>query len=237
MVLKILIADPSRFSDGRRYVTETMPIVRPKVILANRSGQFLVIGRGEPDDFRVLFSEDRRPLGSRDQKIRSCYYIDLKKTDEGVVGGVRFEDRHWVNGFQKSRHIRLMTEGRRQAHGSELDAFIAERELEEDGIELRFRAGHEYPEPDRSAEMIFELLSTKTLTCQISGREITPDSAILLNPWDFERYAPLREALAQYNKLGICPTHGSFEDDRIGNWTWWLVHSDYLRLLERRVVV
>ena len=232
---KILTEDPRQFCDPWLYVTKTMPTVRPKIVLADRSGQTVLFGGGEDDNFRVLFAEGTRWQDSP----RVCYYLDLKKTVEGVVAGVRFADRHWVNGFNKSRHIRLLTEGRRQAQGSELDAFLAQRELRRSPagdrhirpIELRFRPGHEYPEPDRSADLIFEMFGAKKLTCEISGREITPDSAMLVNPWDFERYPALREVLAQYNKLGICPTDGSFEDDSIGNWNWWLVHRDYSRYL------
>ena len=182
------------------------------------------MGQGEHPDFRVLYSDT---LTTQPVPVRACYYFDLKGTNEGVVGDFRVDDRHWVNGFTKSRHVRLLGEGRRQTPGSELDAFIAERELNNLGIKLRFQAGSEYPKHERAADMIFDMFGAETLTCEISGREIGRDSAMLLNPWDFERYQALREALLHHNKLGICPTDGSFKDNHIGNWGWWLVHSDY----------
>jgi hypothetical protein len=73
------VTEPSRFWDAWLYATNTIPTVRPKAVLADRSGQSLIMGRGEPAGFRVLFEDVVGILGRANADIRFCYYCDLTK--------------------------------------------------------------------------------------------------------------------------------------------------------------
>ena len=186
-----------------------MPKVKPKVVFNDQSeGVLIAIGKKDSPRVRRL---GVRILGGVQKELVDGMVIELISKFDFADGsgsdflGVSFKDNDLLEAYFCSALLYLISEGRAQQSGRERDVYRAQKYFEGQKVTVHFTRKGRIPPVERNPSRHFELLGVKKLKCDITGEDVTAETSVLLSPWDFEQFPKLRDELARYDKMGICP--------------------------------